>query len=321
MNHKKFSDYLVKAHPTENKDFDLRFEEIVSLIEQERFKDATPHIERVLDEGCLDIRLVMYLFYAQFLEKGLSSLSDLFTQILVLLSENQEKISPLNMREKHTQNSLIWFFSTLGKKLRRSERLFKENRPDAFWTESVTALTPETLEELKQKTTLLHDYFSNDWGEHPILHHLLFLKKWISEFNPVPEKPLFSPPPSEDIAEEIIELPSKEEPSAEESPPSSIEKNLSQSFALKSLSKKLETFEHLITKRDFTKAALVAKDIKHLIETFNPTSYFPKLFTNYLSLTAKHISTLSEEWENADSLTWNSLEQLYHADLDAFIHW
>ncbi len=86
-------------------------------------------------------------------------------------------------------------------------------------------------------------------------------------------------------------------------------------------SRKLKIFESLIIKNDYLKAAVVAKDIDHLIETFDPLNYFPKLFAKYFSLFAKHVAALSAQYQNSESLQIKTLEKLYRTDLDMFVEW
>jgi hypothetical protein len=86
-------------------------------------------------------------------------------------------------------------------------------------------------------------------------------------------------------------------------------------------SRKLKIFESLIVKNDYLKAAVVAKDIDHLIETFDPLNYFPKLFAKYFSLFAKHVAALSAQYQNSESLQVKTLEKLYRTDLDMFVDW
>lgn len=84
---------------------------------------------------------------------------------------------------------------------------------------------------------------------------------------------------------------------------------------------KLKVFELLISKNDYVKAALVAKDIDHQIENFDILEYFPKLFSNYFSLLAKNVAALSQQWDNKEALQLKFLEKLYRTDLDKFLNW
>lgn len=91
--------------------------------------------------------------------------------------------------------------------------------------------------------------------------------------------------------------------------------------SLDDLSRKLKIFEALIEKNDYLKAAVVAMDIDHLIENFDPLNYFPKLFAKYFSLIAKHVAALTDEFDKKDSLQTKSLEKLYRTDLEMFLEW
>ena len=87
------------------------------------------------------------------------------------------------------------------------------------------------------------------------------------------------------------------------------------------LMKKLQAFELLIEKEDFVKAALIADDISTLMKNFDPSLFFPKLFSKYFALSATHIDTLAMEWENKNTLKWEALHRLYQTDLSGFIEW
>lgn len=91
--------------------------------------------------------------------------------------------------------------------------------------------------------------------------------------------------------------------------------------SLDNLSRKLKIFEVLIEKDDYLKAAVVANDIDHLIENFDPLSYFPKLFAKYFSTFAKHVTALTEQYEKRDSLQVKALVKLYRTDLEMFLDW
>ncbi|MBA2368460.1 MAG: hypothetical protein H0V82_05485 [Candidatus Protochlamydia sp.] len=133
----------------------------------------------------------------------------------------------------------------------------------------------------------------------------------------------------EEIEEEIIHsLPEMESPlpQAFSSSAKEDQDTLSNSLnlfiqSLDDLSRKLKIFEALIEKNDYLKAAVVANDIDHLIENFDPLSYFPKLFAKYFSIFAKHVTALTEQYEKKDSLQVKALVRLYRTDLKMFLDW
>ena len=65
-----------KSAPVEEETFDVRFEEVVSLVDEERLGEASVLITSILNEGTVDLRLVIYLFYAQFISQGIRSPKD-----------------------------------------------------------------------------------------------------------------------------------------------------------------------------------------------------------------------------------------------------
>ena len=87
------------------------------------------------------------------------------------------------------------------------------------------------------------------------------------------------------------------------------------------LIKKLKTFETLAEKGKFLKAALVSTDISQAISNFDPCFYFPKLFSTYFNLLARHSALIAEQSESQESLEWKALERLYKTDLDQFTQW
>lgn len=87
------------------------------------------------------------------------------------------------------------------------------------------------------------------------------------------------------------------------------------------LFKKIQVFVALIEKQDFEKAAIVSDDIQTTIKNFDPSLFFPKLFSHYFALTAAHSDVLSNALNNKTSLKWEALNRLYQTDVEEFIQW
>jgi hypothetical protein len=313
----EFYTVLENATTVEEDVFDIRFEEVVSLVEQEKFEQATPLITTILNEGTVDIRLVMYLFYANFLETGIGCLKDFFPAIMILLNEHWERISPLQTRDKHVLSSLTWFLSSIVKKIKRSEKLYKEKRADDFWNKSIQSLSPQDLNELKTIAHRLGKLLTQKLEEPSLNQYIMFITKWLDSLAHVVAD-------EEDQPEEVAtvsppESPLPEEQSSDQKGP--LQEVLASSEQMILLYKKLQLFEDLIEKQDFEKAALIADDITTTIKNFDPTLFFPKLFSRYFALTATHIDTLSDEWNNKTSLKWEALNRLYQTDIEGFIQW
>jgi hypothetical protein len=310
----QFYTLLEHATTVEEEEFDVRFEEVVSLVEQEKFEEAVPLITAILNDGIIDIRLVMYLFYADFLE-GIGRLKGIFPAIMTLLDEHWESISPPQMRDKHALSSITWFLSSIVKKLKRSEKLYKEKRADDFWMKSIESLSHPDVEELKTAAERFSQFLTQKLDQPSLNQYIMFISKWLGSLEHVVAVEEDKPKANKKSE------PPKNPPVKSRQKKTSLEEILLSSEPMVLFLKKIQTFEALIEKQDFEKAAVIADDITTIIEKFDPTFFFPKLFVRYFALTAAHIDILSDEWKNKSSLKWESLNRLYQADLEEFIQW
>lgn len=293
------------------------FDQIAGFVEKEDLETAAEMIHPVLSEGNLDIRLIVYYLYAHFLEEGVKSFSATLPLLSSLLEDHWKSLKPTNRKARQVENSLGWFFSHLLDKLKYSEKLAKEGREYPLWQKSV-ALSDKEFKQVLQSTQHFHQFFYEKWGESPTKERVTHLVKKIEDFHPMisPVEEEKSVLLEEEVPEEVIEE-KVEEPVSPPAPQTGIEI----SEAMRSLLFKLKTFEKLLEKEEYLKAAMVSQDITHEIEHFDPCRYFPKLFTEYLALLATHIPTLAAEWQNGESLQWKSLEKLYRNDIDRFVQW
>ncbi len=306
---------LKNATPTVEEVFDTRFEEIVSLVDEERLTEASKLIVSVLKEGKIDLRLVMYLLYAQFVNQGVGSLKTICPLIRALLEEHWEKISPVKMRDKYLPTSLSWFFSSIGKKIKRSEKLYKSKKVDDFWNLSVQSLTPQMIDPFIVDMKEFASYFYKKTEEPSVNQYVLFIVKWLENLKTIVE--VENEAPVEEESSEVTAAPLPAPPATEVS--------LSDIFATSEpmllLHRKLKAFATFIEQQKFEKAALVAEDISLVMKQFDPSLFFPKLFTKYFALAATHIDTLAQEWENKNPLKWEAMQKLYHTDLNGFLEW
>ncbi len=303
---------LGNATVAEEEAFDIRFEEIVSLVDQDKFEEASHLILDVFKDGTIDIRLVMYLLYAQFEAEGICSLQVVFPLLMQVISDFWDKISPASHRDKYLLGSLTWFFSSIAKKLKRSEKLYKDKKPDRFWIDSLNALQPDTIRTLLEMNHTLSDFLSQKVKEPSLNQHVMFISKWIEGLKietKESNKPIIAPEPSK---KQIPENVQKQSPTPDV---------LDVSEPMRLLMKKIQAFETFVEEHNFEKAALLGDDIGQILKNFDPSLYFPTLFSQYFALSATHIDSLSQEWENKGSLKWEALQKLYQTDLEGFIQW
>ncbi|GAB4556958.1 MAG: hypothetical protein Tsb0020_00650 [Haliangiales bacterium] len=89
--------------------------------------------------------------------------------------------------------------------------------------------------------------------------------------------------------------------------------------AMQLLRRKLRAFETLVERQDVAKAAIVASDLREIVQNFDPVVYLPKLFASYFRLLAASVDELLPYWMDSESPGWQAMEQFYRADLDAFL--
>ena len=305
---------LQRATTVDEEVFDVCFEEIVTLVDQEKLNEAAALITDVLNDGSVDIRLVMYLFYSQFMTQGIGSLKEIIPATKSIITDFWEQISPVNMREKHFQTSVLWLLSAIGKKLKRSEKQLKNKKTDDFWNKSAESLNQEEIDQLILLTKELSQVLHQKIDEPSLNQYILFIVKWLEnlkraitvEKTAPPEKTSQpSPTPQKETSKKQI----------------SLDEFLNSSEMMIRLFKKIQAFEALIEKRNFEKAALISDDIALTIKNFDPTAFFPKLFSQYFALSAAHMDALTEQWENKGSLKWEALNRLYQTDIEEFIQW
>jgi hypothetical protein len=91
------------------------------------------------------------------------------------------------------------------------------------------------------------------------------------------------------------------------------------SAALERFIQKLEAFEALVQRGEMGKAAIVAQDVRRIVEHFDPRVYLPSLLAPHFRLLSSHIDEISPHWEASEGPAWQALEQLYQVDLEAFV--
>jgi hypothetical protein len=220
------------------------------------------------------------------------------------------------MRESHASKSIVWFFSTIGKRMKRSHDVKQESRADSLWVQA-TKLPFETLSKIEEETKELIDFFTETWKLPTCHQHLRYTLKWLEEVRETTKEQAPTPTLEEEPHEEetLASPPPPEKPSPSSPSP------FSDSPKMIQLMEKLQLFESLIEERNFNKASHVGSDIQQTLENFDPTQFFPKLFAQYIALVAKHIDTLLMEWANKESPQWGALEKLYQTDIEAFVKW
>lgn len=296
---------------------DPRFQEFSTIVHNENFAEVINQAHEIFAENIYDIRIIGYFLYAVFLEDGLLRLADILECFSKTFQDNWEAVGPTKKKEKQTQKITSWFGNKLTKFLE-----YAQQKEDHNWQQWNAEISSDDVEIIIENLEVFRKSLSTIIEDAPVFEHIIKINKWLKEL----QKLVYREPEPEE--------PGPEEPGPEESEPENhapVQRQvttetttethplLEASHHMKTLIRKLEAFEVLTEKEEFAKAALISDDISNIIENFDPKIYFPKIFAKYFSLLAVNIEEISEFWENKDTIAWQTMEQLYQTDLDAFV--
>ena len=91
------------------------------------------------------------------------------------------------------------------------------------------------------------------------------------------------------------------------------------SAALALLVRKIALFSELAEDEDFLKASVVALDVQRTLASFDPRVYLPALCAPFFAALVEHAEDVEAQSKRQSGLRFQALEQLYRADLDAFV--
>jgi len=297
---------------------DPRFTDIATLVQEGRYEEASAQSEEILTEEIYDIRIMGYFIYGVFLEQGLGAMEDIFQAMAEALGDNLDAVGPLKNREKHIQTILNWLMKQLIKKLQYEEEK-KADLWDSWLSDVSSDQVQASLDAAEGFGRELGSVLSDDAA--PVLDGLTKVNEWLTNF----QRLVYQEPevePEEVVEEEEDEL--FDEPVEEPSPRAAVGNqepvSVEGSYPLQLLIRKIQAFDSLISDEKISRAALVADDINHIIENFDPRVYFPKLFSRFTLQYATHINGLSAFEEYKSSVEWQALQELYKVDLQSFVH-
>ncbi len=288
---------------------DPRLADIVTLAQNGDYQGSAAQAQAVFEEDIFDIRIVGFFLYGIYLETDIVALYDIFQTLIRLFQENWEAVGPVKKREKHAQTSINWLIKQLSKTLQ-----YEEDKNSDNWNRWLKEVTSDDVTQIieagdeLQKTleSILED------ASRPLLEGLLKIKEWLTNLQQL----VYQEPEPEPEVEPETE---SDEPKSQQPMIGADDTVVAGSHHLRILLNKIEVFEQLISKEKFIMAALVAQDINDIVANFDPTVYFPGLFSKYSYLLAMNISKLSSFDGHKKTVEWQAMKELYKVDLNSFI--
>jgi hypothetical protein len=321
-------DATASALPPE--DAESRVDTVLALVTQSKYVGAARAAEALLGQGVRDVRLVGPYLLGAFLERGLEAMPVIFASLARLLTTHWESFGPPDTRSKHAQSGVRWLLKTLNKHFdqqslakddtwrRWSEPSIRQPLKDALTLAGeVTAALKRTLRTLPESNCeALFTQLVNRLSDH--------LRTLPQEPPPPAQAPEHAPAAEHAALEEEdvptpppSPVPPTRAPAAPRPSGPTVLEPVSPALAL--LMRKLDAFDALVERGDLGRASVVASDLIHTLDHFDPRVYLPNLFTPFFGGLSKHADAIERLLQSTDSLAFRALEQLYRVDLDAFL--
>jgi hypothetical protein len=299
--------------------YDERLGEISDLAASGDFLGAAEQVEALLHEDICDMRLVGYLAYGAFLERGLGAMTDIFESLAAVLETSWEAFGPKAQRAKAAQTALTWF---TNQALRTAQR--EESGKGPAWDRWTSQVTVDDVDVMVRRLMRLQGAVDERLGNAgaSVLDTMSKLRGFIDGFRASAHYPEPEPEP-EPVVEEVEEVPEVETQAvtvqtSQQAQP--VPQAISGSHHLALLLKKLDAFAKLVESESFSRALIIADDVNQTLEQFDPMLYFPEFFKLFAKLQALHATDLIQFAEYRDSPEWRALQVLYRVDVDEFVN-
>ncbi|QRK06970.1 hypothetical protein JQX13_44080 [Archangium violaceum] len=305
-----------------------RLERVLGLVARGAYAEASRAAEALLSEGMRDVRLVTPYLFGGFLEHGLRAMPVIFSSLAKVLTSQWESFGPAEKKTVFARSGLLWLFKTLSKHLQHHEIA-----KDETWHQWNTADNRVPLQDALTLAGEVNEALATTLPGSGCEGPFRQITHWLgTHLSALPSEP---PPPADEPAhEESPEGASATHPDEDEEPeararptpaarppeaPAPKGPVIPVSPALALLMRKLDAFDTLVERRDLARASVVASDVLHTLEHFDPRVYLPSLFARFFGGLGMHADVIERLLQSTDTLAFRALEQLYRVDLDAFM--
>lgn len=302
--------------------------------------EAARQAEALLADRVYDMRIIGYFLFGVFLERGIGYLPDLLRRVRDLLGDDFSALGPNRKKMRVVDAVLLWLFQSIDARIR-----FHAEFRDETWQGWLAASKPSLSMSISDAAAEVQIAANARLDDPQCIAALARVQRWASSDlgraltrqgrpTPAPVSPWQSETSVELSPEESGATPiSPVAPHAARSTRTTLvgtgqaasqsrapaSEPVGSSPAMAALQAKMRTFETLVGRGDHAKAAIVANDIRHSIEHFDPVVYLPQVFADYFKALHRAMAEIAPHWQDNDSPSWHALEQLYRIDPDAFL--
>jgi hypothetical protein len=300
--------------------------------------EAARQAEALLADRVYDMRIIGYFLFGVFLERGINYLPDLLRRVRDLLGDDYSALGPNRKKMRVVDAVLLWLFQSVDARIR-----FHAEFRDETWQGWLSACKPSLSMSISDAAAEVQIAANARLDDPQCLTALARVQRWASsdlgralsrqgrptaswqsepsvelapeESGAAPIGPV-APTSARSTRTTLVGTGQAASPSRTQTLPG---EPVGSSPAMAALQAKMRTFELLVGRGDHAKAAIVAHDIRHSIEHFDPVVYLPQLFADYFKALHRAIADIAPHWQDSDSPSFHALEQLYRTDPDAFL--
>jgi hypothetical protein len=299
--------------------------------------EAARQAEALLADRVYDMRIIGYFLFGLFLERGIGYLPDLLRRIRDLVSDDYSALGPNRKKARVVDAVMLWLFQSIDARIR-----FHAEFRDDTWQAWLAAAKPALSMSIADAAAEVQIAANARLEDPQCIAALARVQRWASsdlaralaprqggraaaielaaEDPPTPTPtPAPAPAPAPAAARPTRSTlvgtgkASSQVRTQQQSEP------WGTSPAMTALLEKMRAFETLVGRGDYAKAAIVASDVRHIMEHFDPVTFLPQLFADYLKALYRANSEMEPYWQKDGNPSWHALERLYHASLDAFL--
>lgn len=328
--------YLNATTPSTDGDLDAsddRLLEIIDLFEKRKLALSADKAQELAEAGIFDIRPLSYVLFVTFNEDGIVALTSIFDVVVAIFGPQRSVIGPQRNQASFFAKRLSWLWTTMNDYL-----AYYRKHNGADWKRMRQGLTSATFADIFERGKSVAAVLTDSSQERTATTLASFmgeLRTLAAELEAAARAPTPAPADEEaedaenesstdaddesttaaDDADDLDIVPAVSKPIR--SGKRTVTLDVSPAFI--ELMKKLKAFETLIAQEKLVQAAIVADDIQNIIESFDPRTHFPGLFSRFSELLSAHSDALGDHLENRDSFSWKTMVQFYKVDLEKFV--
>jgi hypothetical protein len=292
---------------------DAWLQRITDAADRGDYLGAAQKSATLLEKHVYDVRIIGYYLFGLFIEQGIGHLPAVLDRVHGLLGDDLGKLSPGHKKERAIDGTLHWLAQTVADRCR-----YHAAQHDAIWAQWMAQLHPGLAGEVAEAIDRVAEEMQRLVDEPRCLGPLGKLRRWVSDDLPRtrPSAPP-EPVPAREPAPAAMPAPAPAASAPDAAPAMTMDPAVSP--AMHVLLRKLRGFEALLERGDMGKAAVVASDVKQIIESFDPLVYLPALFSTYFKLLHRSMTELLPHWEELEGPSGQALQSFYRVDLDGFL--